>query len=185
MGFPVNIHGEPLKTSRKIKAGQADWYIPEEVPIAFVYNRRNYAVMMGTPDNLADFALGFTLTEQIVRGIKEIRSLDIFLTDRGADLRFKITDDALERLDVSLSRRNLIGSASCGLCGLENADRLFKSLPRIETPFDGGDPALMAGAMNKMMTHQPLNNQTHSVHAAAWVDGSGKIVLIREANKFF
>lgn len=180
MQFPVSIHGEPLATSQRIKAGSAEWYIPEECPVAFVYNRRNYAVMMATPEDLVDFALGFTLTEEIVKSVDEIKSLDAHLSGKGADLRFKISEEALERLDLTLTRRNLVGSASCGLCGLENADRLFKPLSKHKDSIPDFDPGLMVKAMNDMIAHQPLNNQTHSVHAAAWVSGEGTIDMIRE-----
>jgi formate dehydrogenase accessory protein FdhD len=180
MTFPVNIRGERLTLSRKIKAGAGQWFIPEEVPIAFVFNRRNYAVMMGTPDNLEDFALGFALTEEVVKSVDEIKSLDIHLSDKGADLRFKITAEALERLDVTQRRRNMVGSASCGLCGLENADTLFKVLPRVAETKVELDEAAMKKAMAALRERQPLNAQTHSVHAAAWVTRNGTIELTRE-----
>lgn len=180
MAFPVNIQGEPLALSRQIKAGGAQWFIPDEVPIAFVFNRRNYAVMMGTPDDLVDFALGFALTEEVIKKADEIKSLDIYLSDKGVDLRFKITSEALERLDVTQRRRNLVGSASCGLCGLENADTLFKILPRVaETKVELDDMAMIK-AIATLHQSQPLNSQTHSVHAAAWVSMQGEIVLTRE-----
>lgn len=180
MSFPVNIHGEAPALSRQIKAGDGQWFIPEEVPIAFVFNRRNYAVMMGTPDKLEDFALGFALTEEIVKGADEIKSLDIHLSDKGADLRFKITAEALERLDITQRRRNMVGSASCGLCGLENAETLFKVLPKVaESKVELGQIA-MTKAMAALRESQPLNAQTHSVHAAAWVTCEGDIELTRE-----
>lgn len=180
MSFPVNIHGEALALSRKIKAGDGQWFIPEEVPIAFVFNRRNYAVMMGTPDNLEDFALGFALTEEVVKNASEIKSLDISLSGKGADLRFKITSEALERLDVTQRRRNMVGSASCGLCGLENSDVLFTVLPKVsETKIELGAKSMIK-AMAALRKSQPLNTQTHSVHAAAWVSHDGDIELIRE-----
>ena len=89
--FKVTVHGDVQSTSISVNAGAGQWNIPEEVPIAFVYNRRNYAVMMGTPDNLDDFALGFSLTEEVVKSASEIKSLDIHLTEQGADLRFKVS----------------------------------------------------------------------------------------------
>lgn len=180
MSFPVNYHGESLAASRRILAGEKQWFIPEEVPIAFVFNRRNYAVMMGTPNDLADFALGFALTEEVIKRKDEIVSLDIYLSDKGADLRFKITSEALERLDMTQRRRNLVGSASCGLCGLENAESLFKVLPHAaETPIELSSDA-MDKAMGQLRQRQPLNAQTHSVHAAAWATHQGDITLSRE-----
>lgn len=180
MSFPVTRHGEPPELARQIKAGDGQWFIPEEVPIAFVFNRRNYAVMMGTPDNLEDFALGFALTEEVVKNADEIKSLDIHLSDKGADLRFKINQDALERLDITQRRRNMVGSASCGLCGLENVETLFKVLPSVaKTQVELNDIS-MSKAMAVLRESQPLNAQTHSVHAAAWVSHQGEIKLIRE-----
>lgn len=180
MNFPVNIHGEAPALSRQIKAGDGEWFIPEEVPIAFVFNRRNYAVMMGTPDNLEDFAIGFALTEEVVRSADEIKSLDIHLSDKGADIRFKISDKALERLDITQRRRNMVGSASCGLCGLENADTLFRVLPQVSKTKTELDSKSMIKAMAALRKSQPLNTQTHSVHAAAWVSHEGDIELVRE-----
>jgi len=180
MDFPVTIHGERPALSRQITAGDDQWFIPEEVPIAFVFNRRNYAVMMGTPDNLEDFALGFALTEEVVKSASEIKSLDIHLSEKGADLRFKITREALERLDVTQRRRNMVGSASCGLCGLENADTLFKVLPRVAEVKTELAAEAMTQAMAALRQSQPLNAQTHSVHAAAWVSHEGDIILTRE-----
>ena len=180
MTFPVTLHGEAISNARQVKAGDRPWYIPAEVPIAFVYNRRNYAVMMATPDNLADFALGFSLTEEVIKNESEIKVLNIRQSAKGVDLRFKISDEALERLDITQRRRNMIGSASCGLCGLENADTLFRKLPIVSDHPLSLDDKAMAKAMTALHDHQPLNQQTHSVHAAAWVSHDGDLQIIRE-----
>ena len=178
--FPVTFHGIAACNAQKVKAGNSDWFVPEEVPIALVYNRRNYAIMMGTPDDLVDFGVGFSLTEEVIRNTDCIKSLEIHLSEQGADLRFKVTDETLEKLDVTLRRRNMIGSSSCGLCGLENADMLFKVLPKVsDSPIDLSSRA-MALAMHSLDTRQPLNKLTRSVHAAAWVLEDGTIDIIRE-----
>ena len=174
------MHGEGLPISRPVKAGSEDWFVPEEVPIAFVYNRRNYAVMMGTPDNLVDFALGFSLTEQVIQDAKPVKSLDIYLSAKGADLRFKVADDTLEKLDVTLRRRNIVGSSSCGLCGLENAETLFKVLPQVSSNPIKLNASAMSKAMDALTARQPLNLQTRSVHGAAWVAMDGRIEILRE-----
>ncbi len=178
--FPVNFHGGSLALLREVKAGEAVWFIPEEVPIAFVYNRRNYAVMMGTPDNMVDFAVGFSLTEGVVKDLSEIKSLDVIYSDKGVDLRFKISNEAIESLDVTLRRRNLVGSASCGLCGLENVDVLFKTLPIVAPAPITLDEAAIEMAFEQLWQHQPLNQKTRSVHAAAWAGHDGTIIYLRE-----
>jgi len=100
--FDVTIRGDGLPVYREIDTSNGNqWHIPEEVPVAFVYNRRNYAVMMATPDDFVDFAVGFTLTEEIVKTADDILSLDINLSDKGADLRFKISNQSIEKLDVT------------------------------------------------------------------------------------
>lgn len=179
----ITFHGEDLPSSREFDVAGGDkpiWHIPEEVPVAFVFNRRNYAVMMATPDDLADFAIGFSLTEKIIREPWDIMSLDIYQTDQGVDLRFKITKEALEKLDVTQRRRNLVGSASCGVCGLENADVLFRKLdPVSDRPIDV-DENTLASALHALRDNQPLGGLTRTVHAAAWADKSGRIRIVRE-----
>lgn len=179
----VNFHGEDLPSSREyniLGGNKLSWHIPEEIPVAFVYNRRNYAVMMATPDDLTDFAVGFSLTENIVRQTKDIISLDVFQSAQGVDLRFKISNQALEKLDMTQRRRNLVGSASCGVCGLENADVLFRKLqPVSDKPITLNYSAVVS-AIKMLRDHQPLGNLTRTVHAAAWSDRHGDLNLVRE-----
>lgn len=177
--FNVTQRGEARAVSTLAKLpGGGEWHIAEEIPIALSYNRRNYAVIMGTPDDLIDFGTGFSLTEEIVKSVSEIKSLDVILSDKGADLRFKINDAAVERLDITSRRRNLVGSASCGLCGLENADTLFKTLPQVTPP----DITLQAvtDVLLNLKSAQPLNGMTRTVHAAGWSNASGQIIMARE-----
>lgn len=179
--FPVTIRGEGLAVSREVNiSGGGQWHIPEEAPVAFVYNRRNYAVMMATPDDLVDFAVGFSLTEEVIKTASDIQSLDILLSEKGADLRFKISNDALEKIDIVQRRRNIVGSASCGICGLENAETLFRVLPRVSKTRCRLDDAAMKKAISHLSLHQPINSKTHSNHAAAWTTMNGDIQIVRE-----
>lgn len=180
MTFPVTVHGDPLATSIRTKAGEGEWAVPEEVPVAFVYNRRNFAMMMASPSDLTDFAVGFSLTEEVINSPDDIISLDIYLSDKGADLRFKISKDALDKLDITQRRRNVIGSASCGICGLENAETLFRVLPQVAENKVVLDDDAMRLALKDLSIHQPLNAETYSVHAAAWIKHDGSIELLRE-----
>lgn len=182
--FPVNIHGEAPATFREITVKDGDisktWNIPSEFPVAFVYNRRNYAVMMATPADAADFAIGFSLTEQVVSEISEIKSLEIYMSDKGIDLRIKVAPKAIEKLEIVQRRRNLIGQASCGLCGLENADALFIKLPKVgKTPMTLAPDAIRQ-AIQALPQYQILNKQTKTVHGAGWANLSGEIVTVRE-----
>jgi len=183
--FPVKVIGKAAAKDREIdiRAGgstHAQWHVPEETPVAFVYNRRNYAVMLATPADLVDFAAGFSLTERIVGSLSDIVGLDIVHSDRGADLRLRITDQCLERFDLRQRRRALPGNAGCGVCGLENADEFFEPLPRVAEDRVLLDPTIVANALDGLAAHQPINKRTRSVHGAAWVNFDGVILSSRE-----
>lgn len=161
-----------------ITGGQ--WRVAEETPVAFVYNKRNYAVMLSTPADLEDFAVGFSLTECVVDHIDDIAAVDIHLSARGVELQVSIAPEKLERLDIRQQRRNLVGRAGCGLCGLENAETFFETLPQVaQTPVQIETKALTT-ALENFTNNQPLNDETRSVHAAAWADRHGAIHFARE-----
>ncbi len=180
----IRVHGEAAATDAETTISGDDgthaWRVPSETPVAFVYNGRNYAVMLATPADFEDFAAGFSLTERVVDSVDEIEELDIHLSERGAELHFKIRHDRLERLDIRQQRRNLVGRAGCGVCGLENADVFFETLPSVsETPVEISQAAL-SSALVAFHDRQPLNQLTHTVHGAAWVMMNGDIVIVKE-----
>ncbi len=183
--FPIKTTGVAAETDFEATIRAADgahskWRIPEETPVAFVYNRRNYAVMLATPNDLADFAVGFSLTERIIDRVDDIVSLDIVHGPLGVDLRFTIKDACLERFDVRGRRRNIAGASGCGVCGLENADELFTELPKVADEKLALKPEAMARALEALPNHQLLNQKTRSVHAAGWARLEGEIQDIRE-----
>lgn len=158
----------------------ASWRAPEETPVAFVYNGRNYAVMLATPLDLADFAVGFSLTERVVDAPVEIETIDIRCSPEGVDLKMKIDAARLERLDIRQQRRNLVGRAGCGVCGLENADVFFEFLPTVSEKPVEIDAAALSRAASELGARQPLNQRTRTVHAAAWAAPDGAIREARE-----
>lgn len=173
----------PAESSISIARGgasQGRWHIPAEVPTAFIYNERNYAVMMASPTDLGDFATGFTLTEQICRSIDDIHAIDIHATSLGIECRLKIAENAVERLDVLDRRRTIEGRSGCGVCGLEAADSLYRRLPKVAESIRTINADPIEKAFASLKQHQPLNALTHSVHAAAWVNNTGDIQLVRE-----
>ena len=163
-----------------VLADGAGWAVPEEVPVAFVYNRRNHAVMLGTPDNLADFAIGFSLAEEIIRHPGEIETIEIVHQEVGIDLHITLNAERLERFDLIQRRRTLPGRAGCGLCGLDNAESLTRPLPPIADRAIELSPDALAAAMAALPAWQPLNARTRSVHAAAWATSGGEVLAARE-----
>lgn len=177
----VRYFGEAPPVDRAAPIAQhVCWRVAEETPVAFVYNRRNYAVMLATPTDLADFAVGFSLTERVVDAPQEILAVDVHQTERGVEFHISIDQEKLERFDQRQRRRNMAGRAGCGICGLENAESFFESLPRVsETPIQLGEKPLVT-ALSAFDDYQPLNKRTHSVHGAAFVRPDGKFVMARE-----
>lgn len=175
---------DKFSNSRQLGVGvggqRTTWQIAEECPIALVYNQRNYAVMLATPDDLQDFAVGFSISERIVNSADEIKSITVQDVEVGYDVKVEIDPTRLERLDIRQKRRNLVGSASCGLCGLENTDSFLAPLPKVTTTRLVLSDQAIAKAVGELPTHQVLNGETYSVHGAAWVSLAGKIEMVRE-----
>ena len=151
--------------------------IPEETPIALSYNRSTYAVMLATPADLADFALGFSRTEGIVHDASEIEELDVVSTEQGIELRMWLAPERADR--ISMRQRRLAGPSGCGLCGLESLADAVRTPPYIESAvsFDAG---AIHTAMAALPAAQKLNQQTHAVHAAAFWDPLRGLVALRE-----
>ncbi|MEO0399732.1 MAG: formate dehydrogenase accessory sulfurtransferase FdhD [Pseudomonadota bacterium] len=184
---PANIRrdGSPPAPSRSIEVVSGDdesrqWAVPEETPVAFLYNGRNYAVMLASPRDFADFAIGFSLTERVVDALSDIQDIDIRQSERGTEIRLEIAADKLERLDIRQQRRNLVGRAGCGVCGLENAETFFEPLPRVTAVRRVLNAAPLQRALRELRPRQPLHGETRTVHAAAWAGPDGGLTLVRE-----
>jgi FdhD protein len=148
-----------------------------EAPIEIAYGGQAFAVMMGTPADLEDFAAGFSLTEGIVERFEEIRAIEARVEDDAARIDVALTG---ERLHVHLARRRAIaGRTGCGLCGVEDLQHLPKARRR-EGPSRLPAPAAVGAAVAALDSHQPLNAATRAVHGAAWCDPRGEIVVARE-----
>ena len=148
-----------------------------ETPIEIAYGGQPFAVMMGTPADLEDFAAGFSLTEGIVERYDEIRAIEVEPGPESARVNVALTGD---RLRVHLARRRaLVGRTACGLCGVEDLAHLPR--PRVrDRARRSPAPAAIGAAVMALDAHQPLNALTRAVHGAAWCDGQGNILLARE-----
>jgi FdhD protein len=149
--------------------------LPEEVAVAISYNGSTQAVMMATPDHLADFAYGFTLSEGIATA-DEIDSVEVIETPLGLDLQIWLTENAASR--CAARRRSMTGPVGCGLCGIESLEEAQRKPARVtDHSFSMTSKQIMA-AVSDLTDHQPLHDQTRAAHAAAlWADG---IVAARE-----
>lgn len=151
--------------------------LPEETPVAFVYDASAEAVMMATPADLEDFALGFSLTEGIIQAPGEIRSVDVVVQREGVELRIWLAPDPGRALSVR--RRSRAGPTGCGLCGVESlADALPP--PRFVSSKLRVEAAAIVQAMQELADRQQLNRQTRAVHAAALFAPAKGILAVRE-----
>jgi len=151
--------------------------IAEETPIALTYNRASYAVMLATPADLEDFAVGFSLTEGIVRSAAEIEELEVMPVDAGIELRMWL---AAERAEAMTHRqRRIAGPSGCGLCGLESLADAVRVPPRVISAACFA-PAAIHAAMAAMSGAQKLNQETRAVHAAAFWHPQDGLVALRE-----
>lgn len=137
-----------------------------EAPIALVYNGVSFAVMMATPCDLKDFALGFALAEGIVASASEFELVDILQADRGVTLQGLIPDNRFEALQER--RRSLAGRSGCGLCGIEALEDAVRPLPRVQCSASVSREAIAAG-MRALARGQSLNALTGGAHAAAFI----------------
>jgi FdhD protein len=151
--------------------------VAEEVPVAFVYNGRPHVVMMATPADLEDFAIGFTLSEAIVSSIADITDTRVERYSQGIEIQLTIPTAAAAAL--AQRGRQLVGRTGCGLCGVETiAEVLRPTCPVSETW--SIVPAALWKAESALVSRQPLNRATGAVHAAAWATIDGALVSVRE-----
>lgn len=162
---------------RRESAGQADRFVPEEVPIALSFAGTTHAVMMGSPADLEDFAVGFSLTEGIIALADEIESIEIEDAGAGIDIQIRLKDQANTRFQAR--RRRLAGPVGCGLCGIESIDEAMRSVPEVS-----GGLALtsrdITDAVRALSDHQLLHRQTGAVHAAGFYQPGRGILAARE-----
>ncbi len=151
--------------------------VPEETPVAFVYQGTSYAVMMATPADLGDFAVGFSLNEHVVGAPEEIEAIDTAATPDGILLRITLVDRCADAFWAR--RRYLAGPSGCGLCGLESLSQAAREPRRVCGGIRVSGHAIHR-AMMKLPEHQVMNRLTGALHAAAFWTPDDGIVAVRE-----
>jgi len=173
----------PIVRARRTRIGRADESagqrpLPEETPIAFTYARQTQAVMLASPSDLEDFAVGFSFTERIVAAPDEIEELEIVDLANGIELRMALVGDRATQIEAR--RRHMAGPAGCGLCGIESLDAAAVPPPvvRAEVKVESVD---IFRALAALRDHQPVNDETRGVHAAGfWSPMANHFLAVRE-----
>lgn len=151
--------------------------VTNEVPVVLEYNCVTFAVMMASPTDLIDFSYGFSLTEGIITGKKDIIYAQIKDAPKGKVAAIEINAHAFHQLEKY--NRALTGRTGCGLCGVDKLEQAIKPLEKVVSDLE--IPALQIhSSMQKIKEHQHLNKETGALHAAAFVGGNGDIIAVRE-----
>ena len=151
--------------------------IASEVPVALTYNRVSHVVMMATPANLEDFAVGFSITEGLIGGFDDLNAVRIIPREGGIELAMTISEEWFDRLTTQ--RRNMTGRTGCGLCGAENIEQALRQPAAVERKMEVRNQALQK-AISALEEHQPLQAETGASHGAAWCALNGEILQLRE-----
>jgi FdhD protein len=173
---------DPVRTvQRKVwrdgSAGERARVIPEETALALTYNGGTYAVMMGTPRDLEDFAIGFSLSEGVIQSPDDLDSLDVVHLDDGIELRMWLAQSRADRL--SERRRHIAGPTGCGLCGIDSIAEAVRPAA-IVAPGGSFSPREITAAIQSIPPLQAINVVTRAVHAAAFWTRAAGIVALRE-----
>ncbi len=151
--------------------------VAEEVPVAFVYGGKPHVVMMCTPADLEDLAVGFTLSEEIVIAAAEITRVDVVRHARGIEVQMELPPAAQAR--VAARTRALAGRTGCGLCGIDAIENAIRP-PRAIASDATFSAEAITRAGDALAAQQPVNNETRAVHAAAFADADGTLRIVRE-----
>jgi FdhD protein len=164
--------------ARKGSFAAGERAIPAEVPVAMTYDHATYAVMMASPADLEDFAIGFSLSERIIDTASEMTELEVVEMPRGYELRMSLAKSRTTQLESR--RRRIAGPAGCGLCGIESLEAAIQAPPVVATKLTVS-PATVFGALKSLAAGQPLNSETRAVHAAGfWSLQANRFLAVRE-----
>jgi FdhD protein len=155
--------------------GRSDW-LAEEIPVALVFNGISHAVMMCSPLDLDDFALGFGLSEGLLASPAEL--LDCGVQDSAQGLAVQLTVTAACEWRLKERRRSMAGRTGCGLCGVDSLQQVKREL--LQVPAVNVAPAAIQLALRALRQHQVLQQRSGATHAAALCNAHGEMLCVRE-----
>jgi len=167
----------PVVRWRDGQRSELDDWLTEEVPVALEFNGISHAVMLATPADLGDFALGFGLSEGIFASAADLYDHEVSHSPQGITVHMEVSARSLAGLKDR--RRTLAGRTGCGVCGTESLDQVLRPIPAVSSSVAVRASAV-ARAMRGMQTRQALCEATGAVHAAAWCSADGAVHIVRE-----
>ena len=163
---------------RSGRLSQVEDVVAEEVPVALIYNGISHAVMLATPNDLEDFALGFSLAEGILSHPKELYGIEVVAQSAGIELRMEIAAERFHQLKEK--RRSMTGRTGCGLCGAESLAQALRLPDAVNQSQETFSAAAILKALAEAAKNQPLQAETGATHASFWVSPTGEIEMARE-----
>lgn len=148
-----------------------------EIAIAITYNGTTHAIMMASPNDLEDYAIGFSFCEGIIKNKDEIEKIEIINHEKGVELRISLQNHIANNF---MRQRNLkLGPVGCGLCGVDSLDAALPNLEKLGASYEF-EPQIIINAMAKMREYQIINQATNAAHAAGFMNENGDLILVRE-----
>jgi FdhD protein len=151
--------------------------LAEETPVALVYNGISHAVMMASPADLEDFALGFSVSEGIADDKTDLGEIEAVAVTDGIEVRIELSSRAFWRLKER--RRTLAGRTGCGLCGVDSLEQTVRVMEPVKADLKVSLDVIHR-ALDNLPEAQVNNRATRSMHAAAFATAQGELRLVRE-----
>lgn len=162
---------------RKFKNSKLQHFQPDmlaiEKPVALIYNGISHVVMMATPKDLDYFAIGFSLTENIIHSVNDIYGIDVIDTPKGIEVHIELSSRRFSKLKEK--RRNLTGRTGCGICGTEQIEQVCQDIPTLPL-ISQIDLADFSDSLSYLSHVQQVGKQTGCTHAAVWLDLKGQFM---------
>lgn len=168
-------------THQNVKMEDCQDNLISEIAVALVYNGISHTVMMCTPTDLEDFAIGFSLSEKIIEDKSEIYGIDVVEQCNGIEVHLEISSRRFMQLKEK--RRSMAGRTGCGICGVEQLEQVKQTFCKISAKNDrlhSVNPLIFEDCLNQLEQTQRLNQETGASHAAAFFSPEGKVLAVRE-----